>query len=104
MKVLIATLREELSTVERLERKCIRSLQRLPKGSFVLRVVRGRRYGYLTFRDGPKVRQRYLGCLSEEEVRRRRVLAAKRKQYKRQLKSLGIQKKILIRALRGQAD
>jgi len=48
MNVLISTLKEELATVKRLERKYLKALEDLPHGSFVVRTVRGKKYGYLT--------------------------------------------------------
>lgn len=103
MKVLVSTLKEELETVKRLEKKYAKGISELTKGSFVVRKIRGRKYAYLTFRDGSKVRQKYLGRATPELIKSYRDEIDKRKNYKKKLESVREQKKILKRALRGKA-
>lgn len=102
MNILISTLKEELATAKRLEKKYIKRISGLPCGSFVLRAIRDRQYGYLTFREGGKVKQQYLGTLSEEKIKYYRSSMAERAEYKRKLKSVREQIKIINRALRGK--
>jgi hypothetical protein len=78
-------------------------LARLPRGSFILRIIRGRKYGYLTYREGNKVKQKYLGAMSRESIDHFKSLALKKKSLKEKLKSVRAQKNILERALRGKA-
>lgn len=103
MNVLISTLKEELVTVKRLERKYLKELKTLPHGGFVVRTVRGKKYGYLTYRDGPSVKQKYIGRMDEKEINSYRKTIAKRNDYKKKLRSVREQKKILMRALREKA-
>lgn len=102
MKILISTLKEELATSKRLEQKYKKQLGELPQGSFVVRTVRHKRYGYLTYREGTKVKQRYLGPVDEETIGLYREAVKNRKEYKRKLKSVKGQIKILKKALRGK--
>jgi hypothetical protein len=103
MNILLSTLREELRTVQRLEKKYSQALLKLPTGSFVLRNIKDKKYGYLTYRDGNAVRQKYLGKLNEEEIKQYRDISKRRKDLKTKLKSIREQKKILERALREKA-
>ena len=103
MNVLISTLKEELATVKRLERKYLKALEDLPHGSFVVRTVRGKKYGYLTYRDGANVKQRYLGRMDDKEIGLYRKAIEKRNDYKKKLRSVREQKKVLMRALREKA-
>lgn len=103
MNVLISTLREELATVKRLERKYLKEIEACPHGSFVVRTVRDKKYGYLTYRDGAHVKQQYLGRMNEKEISSYRKTIAKRNDYRKKLRSIREQKKILMRALREKA-
>jgi hypothetical protein len=102
MNILISTLKEELATAKRLENKYIEKLEALPRGSFIIRIVCNKQYGYLTFREDGKVKQEYLGSLSEDEVEYYRNAMTQRAEYKRKLKSVREQIKIINRALRGK--
>lgn len=102
MNVLISTLKEELATAKRLEKKYTRKIKELPRGSFIIRTIRGRRYGYLTFRGNGKVKQEYLGSLNEEKMSFYKNAMNQRAEYKRKLKSVREQIKIINRALRGK--
>ena len=102
MNILISTLKEELATVKRLEKKYLKKLKELPRGSFITRKIRDKQYGYLTFRENGKVKQEYLGCLNEERINFYRSTTDQRAEYKRKLKSIREQIKIINRALRGK--
>lgn len=101
MKVLISTLQEELAQSKRLEKKYQDSLAALPQGSFILRKVGAKQYGYLTRREEGRVVQEYLGHLNDAAIAKFREQMAKKKNYKEQLKKVKGQIKILERALRG---
>jgi hypothetical protein len=103
MNVLISTLKEELATARRLEKKYQEKLKASHQGSFVVRQVRSKRYGYLTHRKDGKIRQHYLGALSDEDIRKYRSQTEEKKQMKAKLKSVRAQIVILKRALRGKA-
>lgn len=102
MNILISTLKEELSAVKRLEKKYMKRIGELPRGSFISRAIRGKQYGYLTFRENGKVKQEYLGSLDEERIDFYKSAMNQRAEYKRKLKSVREQIKIINRALRGK--
>ena len=102
MKVLVSTLKEELETVRRLEKKYIEKMKALPKGSLVVRNIRGKKYAYLTYREGARVKQKYLGKADIELIRSSRSKIKQRREYKQKLDSVREQKKILRKALRGK--
>ncbi len=103
MNILISTLKEELATVKRLEKKYSKELTEFPQGSFIVRKIRDRKYAYFTYREDGKVKQRYIGAVNEEKITYYKSLVAKRKKIKEKLKSIRAQKKVLERALRGKA-
>ncbi len=100
MNILISTLREELATVKRLEKRYIKQLGELPRGSLVVRTVRKNKYVYLTYREGSKVKQRYLGKVDPDLLQSIKEQIKKRNDLKGKLKSVREQKRILERALR----
>jgi DNA-binding transcriptional regulator YhcF (GntR family) len=102
MNILISTLKEELSTVKRLESKYLDGLSRLPDENFIVRQVRGGKYVYANKRVRHKVVQRYVGKATDELVERCKEQMAKKKEYKKKLKSVREQKKMIERALRGK--
>ena len=103
MSVLISTLQEELANARRLEKKYRASLEKLPQGSFIVRRIKNKQYGYLTRREKGRVIQEYLGLMGESSVAEYREKNQKKKNYKEQLKKVREQVAILERALRGQA-
>jgi hypothetical protein len=102
MDVLLAMLQEELSRSLRLERKYVRALRLLPKGSFFVRKVRGRTYGYLTYRREGKVVQKYLGQLDQAGIQRHRQIVKKRLELRKRLSRVRQHLRVLKRALRGK--
>jgi len=103
MNILLSTLKEELKTVKRLEKKYLRELNKIPIGNLILRNIKGKEYCYLTYRDGKAVRQKYLGKLTEDEIEKYHNISSRRKELRGKLKNIREQKKILERALRGKA-
>ncbi|MFH1874051.1 MAG: hypothetical protein ABH859_02570 [Pseudomonadota bacterium] len=104
MNILLSTLKEELATVKRLEKKYSQELTEFPQGSFIVRKIRDRKYGYFTYREVGKVKQRYIGAVTDEDIAYYKSLVAKRKKLKEKLKSIRAQKKVLERALRGKTE
>ncbi len=102
MNILLSTLKEELVTTRRLEEKYLKRLEAFPKGSFVVRQVRSKRYGYLTHRKEGKVRQHYLGAVDDDAIKNYRNQVEEKKILKRKLKRIREQIVILKRALRGK--
>ena len=103
MNVLISTLKEELGTVQKLEQKYLKKIKESSPGSFIIRTVGSKKYGYLTRRQKGRVIQDYLGPVDEITIQHYRDSMKQKKETKRKLKSVRDQIKILKKALRGKA-
>jgi len=91
MDPIISALEEERIEAKRLISRYEQELEALPRGSFFLRKLGKNRYGYLTCSEGGEIRQKYLGRLSEDEIkqyqqqseRKKKVLGLRNKAEKR---------------------
>lgn len=100
MSVLEEVLVEEYSRSVRLSRSMERELATIPKGSVQRKKISGRTYHYLVYREGKKVRTRYIRAAeleaTKEKVKRGRDL---RKALKEQEKARGQIERALGRSL-----
>jgi len=96
-------LAEELDNSLRMERDYLRRLAELPRGSLVRKMVAGRAYHYLAFREKGRVRFQYLGRnLGKAEEASYRAAMAHRVQYRRLLKDVRAQIRFMRKALRAK--
>jgi len=95
-------LREELQNSERMKFRYEEELAALPKGSLVKRIIKGKPYYYLVYREGHKVRSEYRGKSSPEEIALYRNAKTKRAQYRSQLSKVKKQIRFLKGTLRGR--
>ena len=100
-RVIKGVLQEELVNSRRMQRRYVQALRRLGKGSLVNKRIGGRAYYYLALREGARVRFRYLGKLSAQELQMRRSQHQQRGQYRRLLRDVKEQIRFLERSLRG---
>ena len=100
-QVIRNVLKEELANSRRMRQRYEQALRKLGKGSLVAKRIRGRCYYYLAFREGPHVRFRYLGKLSEEALNQWSAKHRKRGQFRRLLGEVKEQIRFLERSLRG---
>ena len=100
-RVIKGVLQEELVNSRRMQRRYVQALRRLGKGSLVKKRIGGRAYYYLALREGERVRFRYLGKLSAQELQMRRSQHQQRGQYRRLLRDVKAQIRFLERSLRG---
>ena len=96
-----SVLHEELGNSRRMLGKYRKELNKLLKGAFVKKVIRGHDYYYLARRDGEKVVFDYLGKLKPEEVKKYEKEKALKAQYRESVAKLKNQVKFLERALNG---
>jgi hypothetical protein len=68
-EVIKGMLKEELERSYALEKKYEKKLKGYPPGYLLKRRLRDKLYYYLSFREGDRIRQKYLGSLSPEEVK-----------------------------------
>lgn len=48
-------------------------IMELPRGSLVIRELKGKKYCYLRYREGKKVIQKYAGTIEQEEILRAKI-------------------------------
>lgn len=87
-RVVKSVLQEELKRVKSLRKKYEEKLARLPPGYLLKRGSPGREYYYLSYRDGEKIKQDYLGKLSKDEVRKYKEQMKLKKQIRQQIKEV----------------
>jgi hypothetical protein len=102
MNVLLSTLKAELKTLQKAERRYLTKIKHLSQGSIFVRTVGTKRYGYLTRREGGHVVQDYLGSLDDKTIQHYLELMKQKREAKGKLKSVREQLKFLERALRGK--
>lgn len=96
-------LKEELGNSLQMERDYRRAMAKLPRGSLVKKVVRGRAYYYLAARDKSRVRFRYLGrAPGEKEIARYQEAKRRRAQYRSLLVQVRTQIRFLRKTLRAK--
>jgi hypothetical protein len=94
-------LKEELGNSLRMQRDYRRALAKLPRGSVVRKVIRGRPYFYVAYRVKDRVRFIYKGReMDEQELAKYRDAKKFRVQYRQHLSTLRKQVVFLKKALR----
>lgn len=99
MSLLLSILKDDFLTARRLENDYLEQLKSCPNGSFIVRQVRDKRYGYLTHRREGKVCQYYLGAMDNEAIKAHRDQMGEKKILKLKLRSVREQILTLKRAL-----
>jgi hypothetical protein len=102
MKVLKGVLREELDNSLRMKKSYERELARLPKGSLIVKKIKGHQYHYLVLRERGKVRFLYKGKLSEQDVKKYKQVKEYRAKYRKLLSEVKKQIRFLRGTLRGK--
>ncbi len=87
-RVVKSVLQEELKRVNSLRKKYEEKLDRLPPGYLLRRGSPGRGYYYLSYRDGEKIKQDYLGKLSDDEIKKYKEQMRLKKQLRQQLREV----------------
>ena len=70
MSIVKYILGEELHRLEQLSQQYAGKIKKLPKGSISVKGYNGNKYAYLAFRDGNKVKFRYIGRVSSQAVKK----------------------------------
>jgi hypothetical protein len=94
-------LKEELENSLQMEKNYVRELAALPHGSLVRRVIKGREYYYLIFREQGQFRSQYRGKVSKAEIEKYRKAKEYRANYRKLLSQARKQIRFLRSALRG---
>jgi len=102
MRIIKGVLKEELDNSLRMQKSYERQLRRLPRGSLIKKVISGRPYYYLVYREDGKVKFAYRGKVTEEEIKKYAKAKLYRAKYRRQLSEVKKQIRFLRSTLRGK--
>ena len=94
-------LREELKTAKEKLDFYQAGLRELPRGSLRIKVIKGREYFYLKYRDGLKTKTDYIGKLPDnaDAIENLKLNIEKRKRFEKNIKTVSEEIKYLERAL-----
>lgn len=96
-------LKEELDNSLRMEHDYQRELAKLPRGSIVKKLIGGRIYFYLAYREGARVHFQYLGRkIDDREIEKYRAAKASRSLYRKLLSNVRQQVKFLRKVIRAK--
>lgn len=85
MPVIHDALREEMERLLEKQAAYIQRIALLPKGRIHHKLIGGKKYPYLTYREGGKVRSRYV---KSEELEQAMAQVEERRQHEQALKSI----------------
>ncbi len=100
METIVSALKEEQKEAEALIKKYENELKKLPIGSFFVRTIKKKQYGYVTKSVDGEVKQEYLGTLSEKQQKKWQEKYDRSKRLKALLKQAKVQYDFLRKALR----
>jgi len=85
-RIVKSVLQEELKRVKSLKRRYEEKMADLPPGYLLRRGSSGQEYFYLSYREGDKIKQDYLGKLSEDKIKKYKKQMKLKKQLRQQIK------------------
>lgn len=98
MNLILHTVIQEKQRIEYMLQRYQRELDDLPKGTISEKIVGGKVYYYLKYRNGKKVVSQYV---SRKEIETVRALVEKRRHIEAMVKSLNEEKAIADKVLEG---
>ena len=98
--VVKGVLQEELDRSLSLKEKYERKLDEYPQGYLLERKMGEKVYHYLSYREGERIRQKYLGALSPEEIKKYKDQIKDKKALRQQLSEVKANIKYLERLLK----
>lgn len=84
---IISVLKEEFERLQDMEKGYLEKLSSLPKGCIRRKIIKGRPYHYLMYRQGPQVVTKYLK-LSEEELEELKFKLGQRQKFEKALREV----------------
>ncbi|MCK4513838.1 MAG: hypothetical protein KAU31_01205 [Spirochaetaceae bacterium] len=102
MAIIHDILEDERKRLLELKKRYEDQLADLPKGTISIKERRGRDYCYLAFRDGDKVRFKYLGLPESQAVAEAKSALSQRKDIEANLKQVRQSLQEVERSLRGR--
>jgi len=98
--VVKGVLQEELDRSRSLKKRYEKKLEEYPQGYLLERRKGKKIYYYLSYRDGNRIRQNYLGILSAEEIKKYKDQIKNKKALRKQLSEVKANIKYLKRVLK----
>lgn len=98
MPVIHDALKEEMERLLEKEQAYVQQLALLPKGKVSFKLISGKKYPYLTFRESGKVKSRYV---KPEELENVTALADRRRQFEKALKSIRADLRLIRKVVKG---
>ncbi len=98
--VVKGVLREELDRSLSLKEKYEKKMDEYPRGYLLERKMGGKVYHYLSYREGDRIRQKYLGALLPEEMRKYKDRIKDKRAIRQQLAEVKANIKYLERLLK----
>ena len=98
--IIKGVLQEELDRSIYLKGKYKQKLDDYPQGYLLERKVGGKVYHYLSYREGNRIRQKYLGSLSSEEIKKYKDRIKDKRILRQQLSEVRANIKYLERLLK----
>jgi len=98
--VIHGVLEEELKRSKRMKDRYIIEIEKMPKGSLLLRKIGNKEYYYLKYRENNKTVAKYVGKKSEVNVEELEKQLKKRKYLESVIKNLKLEEKEILKALR----
>ena len=102
MGVIKGVLKEELKNSLQMKADYERELAKLPRGSLIKKNISGHEYYYILLRENGKVKFRYKGKASEEEIKKYKDAKEYRAKYRKLLAQTKKQILFLRSTLRGK--
>lgn len=97
MTIMEGVFREEYDRLERMKRAFTEDYNKLPKGYISAKKISGRTYYYLQWRDGKKIRSRYIKTDELEDLQKQLAL---KKRIKQSLDNIEANFRLLKRVLK----
>jgi hypothetical protein len=99
MSVLSEILNEEYERLKRTILSYETMTAKLPKGSIRMKRINGREYAYLQWRDGKKIKSKYIKDSEKDAITE---LVARRRQYEKEIRALNESKREFDRVVNKQ--
>lgn len=102
MEILKDILKEELERLKQLEQVYNEEIAKLPRGSLIKKNINGNIYYYMNYRDNGKGIFKYIGKMSEKELKNKQAQIDERRKLKKLLRKVRKDIKKLEKMINGK--
>jgi hypothetical protein len=88
MTIVFGILKDELDRLMSLKENYTRIIDDLPKGSIIVKRRNGRKYYYLAWREGAKVKYKYIGIEKSDKLNETTKSICEKKNFKEKIKNV----------------